>query len=87
MAMRPDPRIGAVVIGWDLSFSFRKLCYASLCLQHLPKCHFIATNLDPYDRLSDRNMPGNGCAVAALETSVRTLMRRWTGKKCNCGVL
>lgn len=70
MAMTADPDVGAVVVGWDLGFSFRKLCYASLCLQHLPDCVFIATNLDPCDRLADRNIPGNGCAVAAIETSI-----------------
>lgn len=70
LTMTADPEIGAVVVGWDLSFSFRRLCYASLLLQHIPKCLFVATNLDPCDRLADRNMPGNGCAVAAIETSV-----------------
>lgn len=36
-----DPRIGAVVIGWDPAFSYTKICYASACLRELPGCHFV----------------------------------------------
>ncbi len=54
---------GAVVCGWDLSFNFTKLAHASLCLQKMKKPLFIATNRDAYDRLEDRDIPGNGAAV------------------------
>ena len=59
-----------MVCGWDLSFNFAKLCVASLHLQRDPGLVFVATNKDAFDKLHDRNVPGNGCAVAALETSV-----------------
>jgi ribonucleotide monophosphatase NagD (HAD superfamily) len=62
--------VGAVVCGWDLTFNFAKLCLASLHLQRSPGLVFVATNTDAFDRLHDRNVPGNGCAVAALETAV-----------------
>jgi ribonucleotide monophosphatase NagD (HAD superfamily) len=46
-----DRSIGAVVVGWDPSFSYAHLCYASACLRELPGCLFVATNLDPADNM------------------------------------
>jgi len=43
---------------------------ASLHLQRNKALVFVATNRDTFDRLSDRNVPGNGCALAAVEASV-----------------
>jgi 4-nitrophenyl phosphatase len=54
----PDPEVGAVVCGWDLTFNYAKLCLASLYMQKNPGCVFVATNKDAFDRLDDRNMPG-----------------------------
>lgn len=62
----PDARIGAVVVGADVSFSFAALAMASLCLEKLPGCLFVATNSDPYDVVGGRRLPGNGCLVAAV---------------------
>ena len=62
----PDERIGAVVVGADVSFSFAALAMASLCLEKLPGCLFVATNSDPYDVVGGRRLPGNGCLVAAV---------------------
>ena len=62
----PDARIGAVVVGADVSFSFAALAMASLCLAKLPGCLFVATNSDPYDVVGGRRLPGNGCLVAAV---------------------
>lgn len=67
-----DPEIGAVVCGWDLEFSYPKLCFASLCLQANPGCVFVATNLDATDRLGHRFIPGNGCQVAAIQAAAST---------------
>lgn len=67
-----DPEIGAVVCGWDLRFDFSRMAYASLCVQHNPGCRLVATNLDQHDRFPDRMIPGNGCAVAALEAACNT---------------
>lgn len=66
-----DSDIGAVVCGWDQHFTFRKLCLASLVLQKAPDAAFVATNRDVTDRLDDRYIPGNGCALAALEVASR----------------
>lgn len=70
LAVDADPDVGAVVCGWDLSFNYAKLCLASLHLQKNPGAAFVATNKDAFDKLADRNVPGNGCAVAAVEQSV-----------------
>jgi 4-nitrophenyl phosphatase len=70
LAAEADPEVGAVVCGWDLTFNYAKLCLASLHLQKNSDVVFVATNKDAFDKLADRNVPGNGCAVAALEQSV-----------------
>jgi len=62
-----DP-VDAVVVGWDKRFDYRKLCFASLHLQAGAK--LVACNPDSNDVVGDRRMPGNGCALAALQTSV-----------------
>jgi phosphoglycolate phosphatase len=60
--------IGAVIVGWDRGFNFYKLCYATLCLQVNPKCHFIATNCDSCDKVTDtRFIPVGGAIVASVE--------------------
>jgi phosphoglycolate phosphatase len=67
-AARLDQDVSAVVMGWDLRFNFFKLCMASLYVQR--GCRFIATNRDAFDKLTDRNIPGNGAMVAAVEASL-----------------
>ena len=52
----PDPRIGAVVVGADARFSFAALAMASLCLERLPGCLFVATNADAFDMVSGRRL-------------------------------
>lgn len=69
MAVPSDPNIGAVVCGWDMKFDFTRMAYASLCLQRDPSCVFVACNLDSSDKLPGRCIPGNGGAVAAIETA------------------
>lgn len=65
-----DPDIGAVVVGWDPTFSYGKLCLASTLLLELPGCHFVATNLDSADHMGNgRMMPGTGCIVRSIETA------------------
>ena len=61
----PDADVGAVVVGWDRGFSFRKLCLASLYVQR--GAALVATNPDAADALADRTVPGNGALVAAVE--------------------
>lgn len=46
-----DERIGAVLVGWDPSFDYLRLSYASACVRELPDCMLIATNLDSADKM------------------------------------
>ena len=56
------------MLGWDHTFSYSKLQYASMCLRELPGCLLVATNLDHADNIGGgRVMVGTGSLVAALE--------------------
>lgn len=69
-ALQVDASIGAVVVGWDPSFSYSHLVYASICLRELPGCLFVATNTDSADNIGGgRYMPGTGALVAAVEVA------------------
>ena len=63
-----DPLVKAVVVGIDLSFSYRRLCIASLYVQ--AGCKLIASNKDrnTTNRKGDYH-PGGGCIVKAIETA------------------
>lgn len=70
-ALRVDPAITAVVVGWDAGFSYSKIVYASICLRELPGCEtLVATNLDDADNIGGgRMMPGTGGLVAAVASA------------------
>jgi len=59
-----DPSVQAVVVGYDLGWSFYKLAHASVYLQQ--GALFLATNLDAADRVGPWLMPGNGAILAAV---------------------
>ena len=73
--------VGAVVVGWDLTFNMVKLTKAHIYLTHSStreeeskeegsQCLFIATNTDSSLPLpGGRSGPGTGVMVRALETS------------------
>ena len=65
-----DEDVEAVVCGYDQRFSFHKLVLASLYIQ--AGAPFIATNQDAYDTVDGKNIPGNGCQVAAIERSLKS---------------
>ena len=66
---KPDPEIGAVVIGFDKYFSFPKLVKAATYLQD-PNIHFVGTNCDT-ERPSPNNntFPGTGCFIRTIEAA------------------
>lgn len=62
-----DHDVGAVVVGFDRYINYYKLQYAQLCLNELPGCEFIATNLDRVTHLTDaQEWAGNGTMVGAV---------------------
>ncbi|CAE7554516.1 PGLP1B [Symbiodinium pilosum] len=62
-----DHDVGAVVVGFDRHINYYKLQYAQLCLNELPGCEFIATNLDRVTHLTDaQEWAGNGTMVGAV---------------------
>lgn len=66
--MEIEEGIGAVVCGIDYDYNYRKICYASLCVQK--GAIFMATNRDNYIKLGDRYMPGGGCCVDGIARAV-----------------
>lgn len=62
-----EPKIDALVLGWDKSFTYRKLAISSLLLQK-QKCPFFVTNTDACDRTPSGNfIPVTGPLAAAIE--------------------
>jgi len=62
-----SPKVKAVVAGFNLTFTYRKLCIATLYIQ-MNKAKFIATNQDRVytTTVPDRKMPAGGSIVAAI---------------------
>ena len=62
-----DHDVGAVIVGFDRHINYYKLQYAQLCLNELPGCEFIATNLDRVTHLTHaQEWAGGGTMVAAV---------------------
>jgi 4-nitrophenyl phosphatase/phosphoglycolate phosphatase len=63
-----DHNVGAVIVGFDRHINYYKLQYAQLCINELPGCQFIATNLDRVTHLTDaQEWAGNGTMVGAVK--------------------
>ena len=73
-----DEDISAVVVGADESFSYRKLCIASIAIQR--GAAFVVTNGDTFDRIGNLLMPGTGALSAAISASTDKMPSVITGK-------
>ncbi|KAG7187979.1 hypothetical protein KM043_013935 [Ampulex compressa] len=66
---RPEPDIGAVIVGFDRYFGYTKLMKAATYLQN-PEVHFLGTNIDAHrPSPNDNTFPGTGCFVKAIEVA------------------
>ncbi|XP_076749409.1 glycerol-3-phosphate phosphatase [Xylocopa sonorina] len=68
-SFKPDPEVGAVIVGFDIHFSFPKIMKAATYLRD-PNVHFIGTNCDT-ERPSpnDNKFPGTGCFITTVESA------------------
>lgn len=63
-----DCDIGAVVVGFDADINYYKIQYAQLCINTLPDCLFIATNLDETaNRTLHQQWAAGGAMVGAVK--------------------
>jgi len=62
-----DHDVGAVVVGFDRWINYYKIQYAQLCINELPGCEFIATNLDAVTHLTAaQEWAGNNAMVGSI---------------------
>lgn len=66
---KPDPRLGAVVVGIDHRITYPKAAYAATVLREIPNSLFISTNQDATYPAAHRKLPGAGSCLAILKTA------------------
>ncbi|KAI0088208.1 2-phosphoglycolate phosphatase [Irpex rosettiformis] len=67
---KPDPSVGAVLCGLDLSVNYTKLSKAFQYLLKNPECHFLATNGDSTYPSAYGLLPGAGAVMSPVKTAL-----------------
>lgn len=63
-----DGNVGAVVVGFDPFINYYKIQYAQLCINSIPECVFVATNLDATCHQTDAQLWADaGAMVGAIK--------------------
>lgn len=66
---KPDPEVGAVVVGFDDQISYPKIVKAATYLQD-PNVHFVGTNSDNQRPSPNSNtFPETGCMISIIEAA------------------
>ncbi|ORY05236.1 2-phosphoglycolate phosphatase [Basidiobolus meristosporus CBS 931.73] len=68
--IKPNPEIGAVVMGFDVELTYRKYARAFTYLYHNPECVFIATNEDATYPIGGTVYPGAGALISPIITAL-----------------
>ncbi|KAI0826179.1 2-phosphoglycolate phosphatase [Irpex lacteus] len=66
----PDPNVGAVLCGLDLSVNYTKLSKAFQYLLRNPDCEFLATNGDSTYPSAHGLLPGAGAVMSPVKTAL-----------------
>ena len=67
---KPDPSVGAVLCGLDLSVNYTKLSKAFQYLLRDPECQFLATNGDSTYPSAYGLLPGAGAVLSPVKTAL-----------------
>ncbi len=79
-SIAPDPKIGAVLMGFDLNINYKKLAKAYTYLTSNPDCLFLATNDDATFPAGPRLYPGCGSLQSPLTTAMLGRLPKVIGK-------
>jgi len=73
---KPDPEVGAVIVGFDEHISFPKMMKAATYLDNKDTI-FVATNTDERFPMPGFVIPGTGSIVRSIETCSERKVRFW----------
>lgn len=75
-----DPKVGAVLVGFDSTFTYSKNAYACRCIHSDPNVLLVATNRDKTFPSEGKILPGGGSVVASVETAALRQANATCGK-------
>lgn len=85
--IQPDPKVKAVMFGFDVNINYRKYAKAFTYLNTNPDCKFLATNTDMTYPTKTLSFPGTGTLITALITGTNrqpTILGKPTTNMMDC---